>query len=370
MRQKPANLTATNGVDDGFGADLLHWYRENARPLPWRATRGPYAIWLSEVMLQQTRVETVIPYYHRFLEQFPTIAALAAAPEEAVLKVWEGLGYYRRAKLFQRGARRVVAEYGGRLPADPQLLAGLPGVGAYMAGALASIAFNLPVPAVDGNVIRVVTRLLAWEEDAASGHSRRTITAWLKARFPAGQARDFTQAVMELGALLCLPKTPCCGQCPVRRHCAATALGDPERFPVKRSARPVPVERRIALCIRWGQRRLLIRRPATGLLANFWEYPNLLAGADEDAAAIAEAWTGEKLGRQLNFTKGAALTQVFTHRRWDIEIWEADWPEGDQPATPPHGAWLSAPEAQLLPRVAFLRQLDKGMGESDAFNPD
>jgi A/G-specific adenine glycosylase len=309
-------------------------------------------------MLQQTRVETVIPYYHRFLEQFPTIADLAAAPEEAVLKVWEGLGYYRRVKLFQQGARQVVAEYGGQLPAEPEQLAALPGIGSYMVGALASIAFNRPVPAVDGNVIRLVSRLLAFPEDSTTGRSRRIFTDWIQARFPAGAARDFTQGLMELGALICLPKAPRCDGCPVRRHCRAMAAGDPERFPVKKTARPIPTERRIVLCINWNGRRLFVRRPDRGLLAGFWEYPNLLGGPATDAARLAAVWTGEQLGRELAFAKRSELTQVFTHRRWEIELWEAEWSQAEPPATPLGGAWLSRVEASALPRVAFLRQWD------------
>jgi A/G-specific adenine glycosylase len=352
-RIQPAHINIPDS--QWLGGRFLEWYRQNARDLPWRKTKDPYAIWVSEVMLQQTRVETVIPYYQRFLAQFPTLKSLAEAQEQQVLKAWEGLGYYRRVRLLQQGAKEVLNKFAGELPADPELLAGLPGVGSYMSGALASIAFNLPVPAVDGNVIRVVTRILAWEQVADSARSRRVITDWVQRQFPNDAAGDFTQSLMEIGALICLPRNPRCQECPVRLDCQANTQGNPERFPIKKEAQAIPVERRIVLRINWDGRRLLMQRPATGLLAGFWEYPNLLSDPDDLGDMVASAWTEQNLGRALPFKLFTKTSQVFTHRRWDIEIWEADWLFAEIPNCPDNSVWVSQPDEQLLPKVAFLR---------------
>lgn len=337
--------------------NLLDWYHKNARPLPWRFTNNPYEIWVSEVMLQQTRVETVIPYYHRFLEQFPTVTALASAPEQSVLKAWEGLGYYRRARLLHQGAQVVINRFEGKLPADPAILKTIPGIGAYMSGALASIAFNLPVPAVDGNVIRVATRILAWEEDLSTTHSLKNISLWVKNHFPP-EAGAFTQSLMELGALVCLPRNPYCDQCPVRSNCQVILTGDdPLRFPVKKASRKVPTERRVVLKITWNGRYLLLKRPETGLLAGLWEYPNLLAKTDEDPYQLARHWTKKQLGKTLEFQFLTSMTQTFTHRRWNLEILEAEWPDNSSPVSLPKSGWFLPREKQKLPRVAFVRLL-------------
>jgi A/G-specific adenine glycosylase len=349
---------STNGATADLTRNLLNWYHKNARPLPWRSTNNPYEIWVSEVMLQQTRVETVIPYYHRFLEQFPTITALASAPEQTVLKAWEGLGYYRRARLLHQGAQVVINRFGGKLPADPAALKTIPGIGAYMSGALASIAFNLPVPAVDGNVIRVATRILAWEEDSSTARSLKAITLWVKDHFPP-EAGAFTQSLMELGAMVCLPRNPYCDQCPVRSNCqVALTDDDPLRFPVKKASREVPAQRRIILRITWSGRHLLLKRPETGLLAGLWEYPNLSAEKDDDPYQLARRWTEKQLGKTLEFQFLSSMTQTFTHLRWDLEILEAEWPDSSIPVFLSESGWFLPEEKQKLPRVAFVRLLE------------
>lgn len=357
MTPTSSGAPAPQSPDSHFTATLLAWYSRNARPLPWRKTTDPYAIWVSEVMLQQTRVETVIPYYSRFLERFPTLAALAAASEEELLKTWEGLGYYRRVRLLQQGAQEVLTRYGGMLPSDPEALGALPGVGPYMAGALASIAFNLPVPAVDGNVTRVVTRVLAWNEPATTAHSRQVIRTWVAERFPDGAAREFTQALMELGALVCLPRKPCCRECPVQDECCSRK-SNPELFPVKKAVRTVPSERRIVLRIDWNGKRLLIQRPSSGLLSGFWEYPNLPAETGVDAITFARRWTEEHLGLGLSFILFKTLVQIFTHRRWELEVLTARWPVAQEPPELPSGRWFSDEEAAELPCVTYLRHLE------------
>lgn len=338
-----------------FTSSLLEWYHRQARKLPWRETKDPYAIWVSEVMLQQTQVETVIPYYQRFMERFPTLSALAAADEAEVLKNWEGLGYYRRARLLHQGVREVQSQYGGIIPSDPDLLLALPGVGAYMAGSIASIAFNRPVAAVDGNVIRVVTRILAMDEDPWQAQVRRRITAWVQERFPEGEAGDYTQALMELGALICTPKRPRCFECPVQQFCRAAGEA-PERYPVKRKKADVPEERRIVLVITWKGRRLLVQRPETGLMANFWEYPHFEAAVGDDGKRLAEEWAERNLGERLTFRFLKKMTHVYSHLRWNLEIYQADRGETCD-CSETVGQWFSPDEEARLSRVAFVRKL-------------
>lgn len=218
---------------------LLAHFERHGRDLPWRRSRDPYAIWVSEVMLQQTRVETVIPYYTRFLERFPTPRALADAPLESVLAAWAGLGYYRRARLLHAGARAVVAQHGGVLPGDVKALRALPGVGDYTAGAIASIAFGLPEPVVDGNVERVIARLFALRGDPRRAPTRARLWALARRFADCDRPGDVNQALMDLGATVCLPVHPRCLLCPVRRFCAAHAQGDPERYPERRPRIPV-----------------------------------------------------------------------------------------------------------------------------------
>jgi A/G-specific adenine glycosylase len=353
--EQRVQATSINGQPE-ITSRLLSWYRQNARKLPWRETKDPYAIWVSEVMLQQTRVETVIPYYTKFLDQFPTVNALAAASEDDILKVWEGLGYYRRAKLLHKAAGEVVNQFDSQLPADPKILSSLPGIGEYMAGSLASIAFDLPVPAVDGNVIRVVTRMLAWGEEATTPKSKKMISEWVRKQFPQGQAGDFTQALMELGALVCLPRAPRCSKCPLVDDCKASKV-NPEGFPIKKLPREIPVERRIVLRITWNQKRLLYQRPKDGLMAGFWEYPTVLAKQDEDALALATTWAAQYLGRTLTFHFLGQMTHEYTHLRWNLEIFDGKWEGKKEPNPIKDGLWLSPEEESKLPRVAFIRKL-------------
>lgn len=252
---------------------LLEWYWKVKRDLPWRRTRNPYHIWVSEVMLQQTQVKTVIPYYHSFLERFPDLATLAQASLEEVLEVWRGLGYYSRARRLWEGARFVLENEEGRVPREYQSLLKIPGVGEYTAGAVASIAFGEGALAVDGNVNRVVARFLAWEEAVETVKTRRHFMAHLKGWLPAEQAGDFNQALMELGATVCTPKSPKCSECPLSEGCQGFALGTPLSFPVKRSKQKIMEAIRPTLVLIRNGKVLLQKRPSVGLLANLWEFP-------------------------------------------------------------------------------------------------
>jgi len=271
-------------------ARLLRWYRRRARDLPWRATSDPYAIWVSEVMLQQTRVETVVPYYRRFLERFPDVGALAAADEDAVLAAWSGLGYYRRARSLREGARAIVERHGGRLPASLEALRALPGIGRYTAGAIASIAFDRREPVVDGNVRRVLSRL-AGPGPGDAPPPERALWEIAAALVDGPSPGDLNQAVMELGATVCTPRAPTCRACPVRTDCAAHAAGRTGSWPPARPRAAVS-EARVAVAAVVRGDAVLLERPAAGgsPLRGRWDLPAIAVADGADGAdALAEA---------------------------------------------------------------------------------
>jgi A/G-specific adenine glycosylase len=269
---------------------LIGWYRLNRRPLPWRRTRDPYRIWVSEVMLQQTQVKTARPYYHRFLRFFPRVQDLARADLQPVLKAWEGLGYYARARNLHRAAARVVREHAGRIPDRWEPFRDLPGVGDYTAAAVLSIAFGRPHAAVDGNVRRVLARLLALEAPVNAAGARPLFQAHADRLLDRRRPGDFNQALMELGALICTPRAPDCGRCPLRRGCAASRRGRQADYPRRSAARTVP-ETALAVGVVLKNGRLLItQRQAEGLLGGLWEFPGgkIQPGETPAAACLRE----------------------------------------------------------------------------------
>ncbi len=253
---------------------LLRWYTKNKRDLPWRRTADPYRIWVSEIMLQQTQVAQVIPYYERFLSRFSTIHALAAAHEDDVLKIWEGLGYYRRARFMHSAARLIVKNYNGRIPDDYDSLMSLPGFGPYTCGSVLSIAFNLPYPAVDGNVLRLISRLFRIESDITRSTTKQKVEDIVGQLFPKGRASDFSQALMEIGSLICTPSQPKCHECPCRKICRAfLEMPNPAVLPVKPKK---PARHRISISaaiIKKGNKVLVAKRSAHVILGNLWEFP-------------------------------------------------------------------------------------------------
>jgi A/G-specific adenine glycosylase len=302
----------------------LAWYRRHRRDLPWRRTRDPYAIWLSETMLQQTRVETVIPYYERFLARFPTVEALADAEPDDVMQHWAGLGYYGRARHLHAAAKRVAEQHGGALPDELEGLLALPGVGRYTAGAVASIAFDRPEPILDGNVARVLARILDLREDVATPAARRRLWA-AAARLSDGPSPgDLNQALMELGALVCTPRAPRCLVCPVRERCAGLAAGNPEALPVKRrAAAPKPVAAVAALLERRG-RVLAVRRPPKGLLGGLWELPGGEVAAGETPEAALARSLQEHVGISPEDARAAGVVRhAFTHRALALHVFVA-----------------------------------------------
>ncbi|WP_433945404.1 A/G-specific adenine glycosylase [Paenibacillus sp. SN-8-1] len=318
-----------------FSTELLEWYGQAKRDLPWRRHRDPYFIWVSEIMLQQTRVDTVIPYFHRFIEKFPTVAALAQAPEDEVLKCWEGLGYYSRARNLQAAARQVTERHGGVIPDDLSAVSALKGVGPYTRGSIMSIAFNRPVPAVDGNVMRVLSRFFLIEEDIMKVSTRKSMEVLAEALIPEGRASDFNQALMELGALVCTPKSPHCLTCPVMQHCQGRIAGMETQLPVKTKAKKPRPEYRLAALIEGrgaeAGRVLVQQRPQTGLLARMWELPHILAAAENPAggAVLPDEPAMDRLTQALAAEGHYAQPQglymeaehTFSHIHWNLRVY-------------------------------------------------
>ncbi len=297
-------------------ARLLPWFEENRRDLPWRRDREPYHVWLSEIMLQQTRVEAVKGYYERFLQRLPTIASLAAAEENELLKLWEGLGYYSRVRNLQKAAAIIVRDYGGEFPHDYECVRALPGIGAYTAGAICSICFEQPTAAVDGNVLRVVSRVLASDQPIGDERVKRGVARELEKCYPAGRCGDFTQALMELGATVCLPNgAPLCGACPLKDICKANLTGMQEKYPVRAAKKPRRVEYRTVFFLECGDKIAVCKRPKTGLLAGLWQLPDvpgeLTVG---QMLRQAEDWGVHP----RNIRKTVQRVHIFTHVEWKL----------------------------------------------------
>ncbi|MFA1822052.1 A/G-specific adenine glycosylase [Virgibacillus oceani] len=306
-----------------FQQDLLEWYHENKRELPWREDQDPYKIWVSEIMLQQTKVDTVIPYFQRFIEKFPTPEVLAEAEEQDVLKAWEGLGYYSRARNLQNAIREVVSSYGGNVPENEKELGDLKGIGPYTKGAILSIAYNQPVPAIDGNVMRVFSRLLLIEEDISLTKTKKLFDEKVREVISKEDPASFNQAVMELGALVCTPRSPGCLLCPVQAHCEAFAQGREEELPVKAKAKKQREISYAVLLIGNEKNEYLIeKRPEKGLLANLWQFP-MIPDSEVDLKQ-ADDWIYKNYGIRAQMKKKLGkLNHVFTHLIWQLDIYEA-----------------------------------------------
>ena len=297
---------------------LLTWYDANKRELPWRESKDPYRIWVSEVMSQQTRIEAMKPYFENWIHLFPTPQALAAASEEEVLKAWQGLGYYSRARNLQLGAREVVETYGGHIPRERKAVESLKGVGPYTAGAILSIAFNLPEVAVDGNVLRVYARLYNIDDDVLKSTGKKKITKLVEATLPSDRPGDFNEALMDFGASLCIPKSPRCEECPIQADCAAYKEGVQANLPVRTTKKTSPVIPLGIGLVRCGSAYLLHRRPDAGLLRSMWEFPTVEEGGPKELVELLA-----RLGIKGSFDTEptATLTHIFSHRRWEMTAW-------------------------------------------------
>lgn len=297
-----------------FAQLLLGWYAKHGRDLPWRRTRDPYAVWVSEIMLQQTRVETVTGYYQRWMTRFPTVTALAQAEEQEVLQMWEGLGYYSRARSLHRAARELISSYDGKLPASRAELEQLPGIGRYTAGAIASIAFGMDEPALDGNIRRVLARVFDLAMPLDSPQGRQQLDQIMAEHLPAGRAGDFNQAMMDLGATLCIPRSPQCEACPVAGICRARSLGVQEQRPVGKARRKVPHYTVTAAVIQRDGRVLIAQRPANGLLGGLWEFPGGKQEPGERLTECLEREILEELGTGIEVgTELGVFKHAYTH---------------------------------------------------------
>ena len=335
---------------------LLAWYDQHKRVLPWRDTGDPYKVWVSEIMLQQTRVAAVIPYYRRWMEALPDLAALAAVEEERLMKLWEGLGYYSRARNLRRAARIITEDLGGVFPDTYEALLALPGVGDYTAGAVASIAFGRPVPAVDGNVLRIAARLWAMEEDVMDLAVRKKIRAMVCALLPADRPGAFNQALMDLGATVCLPGgAPLCGGCPLASLCAARAAGTAAALPVRRRKAPRRVEELTVYLLLSRGRVALRRRQEGGLLGGLWEFPHVPGTLGEgEAAAPLSAWGL----RPVAWRRRMAARHIFTHVEWHMTGYVVEV-QGD-------GEGLTWADGETLSRCAVPSAFGKFLAQARA----
>lgn len=306
-----------------FRQNLVEWFNKEKRDLPWRRTSDPYKIWVSEVMLQQTRVDTVIPYYNRFLKKYPTLQSLAYAPQEELLKMWEGLGYYSRARNLQAGVKEVVEKYDSKVPDNRHDISKLKGVGPYTAGAVLSIAYNKPEHAVDGNVMRVLSRALHIKEDIALPKTRKVFEQAVDMLIDPQRPGDFNQGLMDLGAMICTPTSPKCLLCPVRDYCIAFQEGDADQLPIKsKKTKNKKVKYDVFVGYDRNGRYLLEKRPSEGLLANMWQFPMMEIEKD----AILKTSKQFQLNYNVNildFVNDNLLTfkHVFSHLTWEMDCY-------------------------------------------------
>ena len=306
---------------------LLSWYDGHARVLPWRENTAPYRVWVSEIMLQQTRVEAVKPFFERFMKALPDVSALAACPENELLKLWEGLGYYNRVRNMQKAAQIIMTEYSGEFPADFEKLLALPGIGSYTAGAISSIAFGIPMPAVDGNVLRVISRVKASYEDVLKQSVKNAMEAEIRELIPKERAGDFNQALIEIGAIVCVPNGKAkCEECPLAFCCRARAEGIVDELPKKKAKKERRIEDRTVLILKDGDRVAIRKRPAKGLLAGLYELPNLDGNLSEQQVLEQVKEWGLSPLRILPL---AGAKHIFSHVEWHMTGYAVSLEETD-----------------------------------------
>jgi A/G-specific adenine glycosylase len=366
-RQSSSSFDTTNlrpaDLRVWLGRRLLGWFARHQRDLPWRRDRDPYRIWISEVMLQQTQVATVLPYFERFLQALPTLADLAAVEEQTVLRLWEGLGYYRRARDLHRAARQLVGEHGGAFPRQPEVLQRLPGFGRYTCNAVLSQAFDCRLPILEANSQRVLSRLFGRAEDPRTGPARRWLWQAAEEVLPRRQVGAFNQALMELGALVCTPTAPSCGDCPLAARCVARQTGRQETIPARTPPPEVTQVQEVAVVVRRGDRVLLVQRPDQGRWAGMWEFPHgsLLAEETHDAAALrlVRDLTGLEvhLGPEM-----LTIRHTITRYRVTLVCFEAEHRAGEfQSSCLAQGRWLTPEEVAGYPVSAPQRRLARAL---------
>ena len=377
-----------------FQDQFIRWYEQEKRNLPWRYNRDPYRIWISEIMLQQTRVDTVIDYFYRFMEWFPTIEELATAPEEKLLKAWEGLGYYSRARNIQAAAKQIMSEFDGKMPQTPEEISSLKGIGPYTTGAIASIAFGLPEPAVDGNVMRVVSRLFCIEADIAKASSRKIFDEAMRKIIDETYPGEFNQAMMDLGSAICTPTSPKCEACPIQAFCLANKRGIQTSFPVKtKKAKPKDVYYISAALQNHSGAYYFEERDSQKLLANMWTFP-MMEVTQEEYERLKKGWEAKQEvdlfddlvaedGKELPFEKQelfiwqtrhlGEVTHVFSHLKWHVLLFYGRaTEEAEQEFTETKTSkWLkpTAFDSVVFPKVQIkiVEQLEKNRNTRNPF---
>ena len=338
-----------------LSAKLLPWYEKNKRPLPWRDTRDPYRIWVSEIMLQQTQVKTVIPYYHRWLDAFPDIKTLAKAPLSKVLKLWEGLGYYRRAKNLHETAKLIVKNYAGRFPSEPEAIYSLSGIGKYTGGAILSIAFGKQAPILDGNVARILSRIFALNDPVDTPKGLKKLWELAALLLPEKNPGDFNQSMMELGATLCLPQEPACLICPVSGFCQARQTGTEQDYPRKSGKTKIKKVRAACAVVRHGGRLLITQRPDNGLWAHLWEFPTFRITDKEDGGDFLKKQLQTAGLKAKSIAHKTSLKRTYTDHSENLVVYACEL-TSETSATPSSadspfsGQWVKLHE---LKRFAF-----------------
>ncbi len=342
-----------------FSRKLLDWYSAHARELPWRTHPDPYAVWISEIMLQQTRVEMVIPYFQRWMEHFPSVFELAAAPRQDVLNLWEGLGYYARARNLHRAARVIIADHAGELPREAQALQTLPGIGRYTAAAIASIASGQDEAALDGNIRRVLSRVFNVVEPARSTAGERLLWQLAEDNLPSGFAGEYNQAIMDLGAAICTPASPDCANCPVVDLCLARELSIEEQRPVKTPKTPIPHHTVAAAVIRRNGQVFIAQRPDDGLLGGMWEFPGGKTEPGENLDACLKREICEELGVDIEVGDPFGVyEQAYTHFKITLHAFECLLNSGT-PVAHEHTEirWIKPAELVAFPMGKIDRQI-------------
>jgi len=332
---------------------LLQWFRKQGRDLPWRRTRNPFRIWISEIMLQQTQVDTVIPYYQRFLKAFPTVEVLAKADLSRVLKIWEGLGYYSRARHLHQAAKRIVGQFNGRIPDRLNDLLSLPGIGRYTAGAILSIAHNKEAPILDGNVKRVLSRLYAVVTPLGETKTEKLLWNVSESLIPKGHAGSFNEALMDLGATVCTPKKPSCSLCPLRNLCRAKAIGNPERYPTKAKKRKIPHVNGVSAVIVKDGKVLLHQRPPRGFSGGLWEFPNWRVQGEKNRSRRLAKWIKEE--RNLSVAvKGriGIFEQTYSHFKLTLHVYDCQALGGEG-----SGRWVKIRDLHRFPMSRIHRRI-------------
>jgi A/G-specific adenine glycosylase len=350
-------------MSSSLAEDLLDWYRDHARSLPWRANPEPYRVWIAEVMLQQTRVETVLPYYERWMTCFPTLESLAQASQQEVLSAWEGLGYYSRARNLHRSAQIVMDELAGKFPQDVKSLRRLPGIGRYTAGAIASIAFGQDEPALDGNIRRVLSRVYDVRHPARSKESEKELWKLAAAQLPPGRAGEYNQALMDLGSSICTPRQPDCPACPLIDNCRAYFLGVQTERPLKLETKPVPHHIVGAAIIQRAGQVLIAQRPQDGLLGGLWEFPGGKIDSGEELAAGLKREICEELGVEIEVGAAYGIYQhAYTHFRVTLHAYLCQL-NGRQPQKLYHTdlAWTDIPSLVDYPMGKLDRQISNAL---------